>query len=453
MTLSFLTYKFMLRSFKNILCLLFVVAGIPQVEAFSLLGPKEVWQLPSIGFEDNEIGGSRNIGDEYRINTPVITYAFHPSFVDYFGTNGMKAVDQAIAILNKLPRVSKASADLSEFLTDDAIRSHEYAGALNLLDLKSVALSVLLEHMGLSGEEHVFDLRIRSPLPGACNFNYLTIVRNFDPVTFGASRYVNGTTYSYEIFDSCPDPPGGEAVEFPVDPTDFTYTAVASFEESPVIGSYILNLTRDDFGGLRYLYRRNNYNEEALPTNAFPIVGGGPWQPVGPIVTNALSTNTLAVRGGIEKVTYKKVKFDVPFGTDFRSRVLSYKLPRMTSSGVSSESVRRLVEFPDILFTAEDLTDPVPSASPFSNTPLTRQGNIFLENPSPDDGPGVIIPQTVITFNKLGPFFENITPNFLYEESFQGFVWGSFDGTTNDPIVYPQGTLVEDIEDLVLQGN
>lgn len=442
----------MLRSFKKFLCLLFAVVGIEQSEAFSLLGPKEVWQLPSIGFEAPEIGGSRNVGDEYRINSPVITYAFHPSFVDYFGTNGIKAVDQAIAILNKLPRVSRASTNLSEFLTDDAIRSHEYAGALNLLDLKSVALSVLVEHMGLAGEEHVFDLRQRTPLPGTCVFAYTTIVRNFDPVTYGVSRYVNGTTYSYEIFDTCPDAPGGEAVEFPVDPTDFTFTAVASYEESPVIGTYILNLTRDDFGGLRYLYRRNNYNEESLPTNAFPTIGG-PWQPIDPIGTNALSTNTLAVRGGIEKVNYRKVKFEVPFSTDFRSRVLTYKLPRMTSSGVRTESVRRLVEFPDILFTAEDLADPVPSANPFGNPALSRQGNIFLENPSPDDGPGVIIPQTVITFNKLGPFFRNITPNFLYEDSFSGFAWGSFDGTTNNPIVYPEGTLVQDIEDLVLQGN
>ncbi|MEO5803084.1 MAG: hypothetical protein ABIR24_06105 [Verrucomicrobiota bacterium] len=426
------------------------MAGIQQVDAFSLLGPKEVWQIPSIGFAPNEIGGSRNVGDEYRINTPVVTYAFHPSFVDYFGTNGIKAVDQAIALLNKLPRVSRASADLSEFLTDDAARSHERAGALNLIDLKSTALSILIEHMGLSGEQHVFDLRQRTPLPGTCIFAYTTIVRNFDPVTFSVSRYVNGTTYTYEIFDTCPDAPGGEAVELVVDPTDFAFNAVASFFQSGVIGSYFLNLTRDDVGGLRYLYRKNNLNEESLPTNAFPVLSGSPWQPIDPFGTNTFATNTLAVRGGIEKVTYRKVNFTVPFGTEFKPRVQSYKLP-LGSGG--SQSVRRLVDVPDILFMAEDLADPNPSANPFFNPVLTRRSNIYVDNPSPDDGPGVIIPQTTITFNKLGPFFRNITPSFLYEESFNGFVWGSFDGTTNDPIVYPEGTNVRDIEDLVLQGN
>lgn len=446
----------MLRSFKKALCLLIAAMGIQQSFAFSLLGPFEVWQQESIGFGFSDIGGSRNLTDEFRVNTPVVTYAFHPSFLDYFGSNGVKAVEQAIAIMNRLPRVSRASADLSEFLTDDAARSHERAGAVNMLDLKSATLAILIEHRGLKGERHVFDLRQRSVPPGAppCTFQYTTIVRNFDPVTFALSRYVNGTTYSYEIFDTCPAGPGAEAFEFVVDPTDFPFTAVASYFDNPSLGTYFLNLTRDDVGGLRYLYRRDNYNEESLPTNAFPVVGGGnPWNPGGiPGGTNAVSTNTLAVRGGVEKVTYRRANFTVPYGTQFRPRVQTYKLPLRTESGLRSESVRRLIEIPDIIFMAEDIAPPAPGAFPFPIPLLFRQSNIFLDNPTPDEGPGVILPQTVISYNKIGPFFRQTTPNFLYEESFAGFVWGSFDGTTNDPIVYPEGTTIQDIEDLVFQA-
>src|SRR5690606_11434370 len=106
--------------------------------------------------------------------------------------------------------------------------------------------------------------------------------------------------------ETCPDPPGANAVEVLVDPTDVAFSAVASGNSGP--GVFYLNLTRDDFGGLRYLYSRNNFNEEPLPTNAFPVIGGsGPWTPVGPTPTNALSTNTFAVRGGIEKVTFRRV--------------------------------------------------------------------------------------------------------------------------------------------------
>src|SRR5690606_16252040 len=118
----------------------------------------------------------------------------------------------------------------------------------------------------------------------------------------------------------------------------------------------------------------------------------------------------------------------------------NYKLPRMTSSGVRSEAVRRLLTAADIIFTAEDLADPNPAAKPFRIWSIFRTATIFVDNENPDNGPGVIIPQTTVSFNKFGPYFQNVTPNFLYEESFPGFAWASFDGTTNDPIVFPEGT-------------
>jgi hypothetical protein len=446
----------MSRSFgKNFFSLFFAVligwASIQQSVAFSPMGPKEVWQIPSVGNYDPDISGPRNIGDQYRLNSPIITYAFDPTFVDYFGRDGMKAVEEAIAIFNKLPRASRASKNLTEFLTDDAMRSNERAGAVNLIDLKSMTLNLLIEHMGLIGERFVFNLRERQ-VPGGspppCTFNYTTVIRNFDPITRAPSRYVNGTTYSYSIFDTCPDGPGGEAVEFAVDPTDIPFSAVASYSDSVAIGRYFMGLTRDDFGGLRYLYERSRWTEESLTSNAVSSVYG-PWQPVDIFGTNTVSTNTLAVRGGVEKITYRKAKFLSRHSSQFKPVVLNYKLQREADG---TESVRRLVDYPDIIFRAEELAPDSPSASPFPIPAVTRSANIFLDNPDPDVGPGVILPQTTFTYNKLGPFFFQTTPNTIFEDAIPGFVWGSFDGTTNDPVVYPVGTTIHDIEDLVLRA-
>jgi hypothetical protein len=68
----------------------------------------------------------------------------------------------------------------------------------------------------------------------------------------------------------------------------------------------------------------------------------------------------------------------------------------------------------------------------------------------PTAGPGTIAPTVVITFNKLGQFVQSETPSFLDEETaFIGWVWGSFDGTTNDPVVYPVGSTIQDIQQIL----
>jgi hypothetical protein len=453
----------MLRSLNKILCLFLLMVGLHRASAFTLYGILDDWQTPAVGFTFGEAGGSKDLGEEFRINTPVITYGFDSTFLDYFGLEGVKAIDKAFAIMNKLPKVSKMSPDLSEFLLQDAQLPNATANALNLFDLKSVTLGFLLEHMGLAGEEHVFDLQKRIPLTGTCQFDYQTIIRNFDPLTFEYSKYVNGALYTYEIVDFCPGAPFAFAVEKTVDPTDISFNAVASFKgglggTGLRFGSYYINLTRDDAAGLRYIYRKNNYNNEVLATGAVPRLFSGPWQPVDFFQTNNFGSNTFALRGGIEKVTFKKTRFNSLFGSTFTPFVQTYTVPVVTNSTVISQSVRRLLLQPDILFTAGNLNTLPPAL--VSLTPAYAARSIsFLTNGLPSYGivssigPGTINPQTLITFHKASPQFYNTTPFFLDEAtSFLGFEfrWGSFDGSTNDPIVYPQGASIRAIEDLVL---
>ena len=75
--------------------------------AFSLLGPYADWMDVQKGYQlPGDIGGPMNIGEGYRWNLPVVTYGFDRSFLDYFGSNGVAAVEGAIGILNALPPAS-----------------------------------------------------------------------------------------------------------------------------------------------------------------------------------------------------------------------------------------------------------------------------------------------------------------------------------------------------------
>ena len=94
-----------------------------------------------------DIGGPMCISNEYRWNVPVVTYGFDQSFLDYFGSNGVAAVESAIAILNDLLPAS------SIVLTNYPFYSTQYNLAVelqSLYDLKSETLSLLLEQMGLA---------------------------------------------------------------------------------------------------------------------------------------------------------------------------------------------------------------------------------------------------------------------------------------------------------------
>jgi hypothetical protein len=111
-------------------------------------------------------------------------------------------------------------------------------------------------------------------------------------------------------------------------------------------------------------------------------------------------------------------------------------------------TVTRTVTQPDILFTAGDLGGPS-TAYPLTDSELTRGFN-FVSNGVVTVGGGgvtaqVIAPQEIITFNNVTPIYVNESPSFLDQitGSYPWLCWGSFDGTTNTPVVYPNGASYE----------
>ncbi len=104
----------MLRLLKTV-AWLGVLAMVPSAaQAFSLVIPPtaEPWQVHDLGYQlTGDIVGPANLGEDFRRNTPVIYYAFDENFIDYFGSNGVWAVDQAFAILNNLKPASSYSTE------------------------------------------------------------------------------------------------------------------------------------------------------------------------------------------------------------------------------------------------------------------------------------------------------------------------------------------------------
>jgi hypothetical protein len=461
---------------KGSLGLALACAAIQSASAFSVFGPAESWQVPTLDYVQRfyygsvELGAPKNFGEGSRLNTPIVTYGFDISFLTYFGAKGVAAVDSAMGVLNALPPAS--SANLSKFLMEGNQQINYTAQAMSLTDLKSTVLSIMLEHMGLAGETHVWDLGSRNPLPGPppCLFNYAVLNRNYDPATFSYSSVVNGINYYYQIWDGCSNSVSvADAIEATVDATSaagVTYTAVSTLYglES---GGYYLGLTYDDMGGLRYLYSKNNIAIEALDPNALAsTVGSGAWDGVsstnaagGAVGAGGVVSNFVGFLGGVEKITYVKMPTDTILGGFVTTPLkFTYTLPTISQNGgLTSVHITRTVFTPDIVFSAGDLLSNTLAGIIFTYSAYAR-GFGFIANPEPAGAaevlPSVISPTEAVIFNQMTPIEVNESPSFLDTPSAFGplLLWGSFDGSTNEPVVYPQTSDISELEAEIFAG-
>jgi hypothetical protein len=287
----------MQQMIKKLFWIALLTAGWQAAWAYSLLGPVGAGedaseQVTEIGynplglgtappfFTDTQPSGPRNLGEGYRLNTPVLYYTFDPSF-GYFGANGETAVQQAFDTMNTLTNVDSYSTNLTEFPLNSESINYQ-AQVLELADVKSTTLSMILEEMGLADPvRYTWVLLDRYNPPGATcpqggpplGYQYIVAQRNFDitatPLNFNApdvgqySPYVNAELYSYFIFDNCDlagaSPPTADALEIPVDPLNNNPPVASGHGEDLLpLGAFYTGLTRDDVAGLRYLMSSNN---------------------------------------------------------------------------------------------------------------------------------------------------------------------------------------------------
>jgi len=317
----------MLQSVKKFWWMLLLVAGVPAARGFSLIGPPvdgDAWQVAAIDYMvGNDVGGPKNLAEEYRINMPVWYYACNANFLEFFGSNGVAAVDGALGTINNVFSNSLTGASGVDGYTNDLSvfpfysKSVNYtAQSLGLTDLRSCVLGIMSEEMGLADPvRYVWTLRNRvagTPCPAAVT--YLVIQRNFDtqpsplnsPVAQTQySSYVNDVLYSYNIFENCAGAPLAGTIPIPADPYAIIYAPVASFPTTFIdFGYFYTGLTRDDMAGFRYLLTTNNINTETPATGAVLLTTtNGAYIPITTSNLNALlvsaQTNAPALIPGL----------------------------------------------------------------------------------------------------------------------------------------------------------
>lgn len=475
------------------------------MSAFSLQGPLASWMTPADlpEYPDDRGGGPMNLHEFYRWNSPVITYAYDSTFLNYFGSNGVAAIEQAIKIINDLPPASEI--DVNQYPTYTT-RVNYRASALLLTDVKSMALHAILQNLGCaSPESYTWTMRKLTHDSSGTIPYFNVIKRNFDPISNEESSFVNGVLYTYYI-DYTPPAVGETAIarEVLVDPLGRYYTTVAS-GNGLYRGHYYTGLTRDDVGCIKYIYRKtqtaieNVLNVSAV-TGLTYISGGSSSGWVIPVIgtnstdigsvdstalvgtangwyalniTNSTSTNTdstttvdttttnsyvdLALRGGVDKFNFVRMELDSFFGI-FKPVTNLYTDTYYTNYVKVRQVLQRSITSPDFVFKAGDLgMSDVPEV-PINflylyNEDLNESANNTIPTQVPGtggelNGPGIIQPVHEIWFSKLGSHYFNGL-SYLTEanaEYWGVFMWGSFDGSTNAPIVYPSGKSIKDLE-------
>lgn len=457
----------MTRLLKKLLVLGAALSLAANASAFSLLGPFASWQTSALGFNlVGDIGGPMNLGEEYRFTVPVLTYGYDATFLNFFGSNGIVAMESAMSILNAIPAAGAMSASLAEFPVQALGPVNTTAASLQLIDIKSVAMATMVAQMGLASPERwVYTLRDRTIIQNTTN--YTVVQRHFDPVNFRPTNVVNGVLYTYSVLE--PLLPGNyaDAVETRVS-GNANFQSVASVDDGGGLGfgQFFTSLSRDDYGGLRYLLRYNNVQVEDI-NDAGSISLVNTTSPYAPFTGTNSNTNVVvdvARRPGIEKITFNPIAIDALLGITVRSVTNRYvdTFFHPTNFFLTNQTVQRVTTTPDILFATGDLGLVLGSPFPYSrsttgrwvdNSTLNSQGGgvgtVILT------GPGVIPAATsnataiVLTFTTLLPSranFSSAGARFLDERTATlNGVWGFFDTTTIFSI-FPDGATIQDLE-------
>jgi hypothetical protein len=160
---------------------------------------------------------------------------------------------------------------------------------------------------------------------------------------------------------------------------------------------------------------------------------------------------------GIEKIIFLRRDYDSLLGQYWYPQTATFNMITVSNSQNIFNTFQRVATAPDFLFTAKDMS-PGPAANPNDFFISTRNINFNPLKLPNLDGPGTIDPPTTFTFNRSGPLYYNAVTNvqgydtwFLDEQTATMLnTWGSYDDSTNAPVVYPNGTSLQMLENMVI---
>ncbi len=166
-------------------------------------------------------------------------------------------------------------------------------------------------------------------------------------------------------------------------------------------------------------------------------------------IVSCETSNAPALRRGIEKVSFIRRDFDSLLGQAFQPATNFFPMVVVRGNTNAYQTYRRIVTAPDFLMTAQDFT-PGPAALPISLAVVRTIPNFDAANKQPNlAGPGTINPPVQFAYNRAGVVLQNVSP-FISGRGSSFFTWGSFDGTANPPIYYPNGTSIENLENQII---
>lgn len=158
------------------------------------------------------------------------------------------------------------------------------------------------------------------------------------------------------------------------------------------------------------------------------------------------------LREGIQRAQFIRANYDSLLSQFFTPITNNYTMTKVTNSQPVKEYYQRVIIRPDFLMSARDqgtggghlLSGPheVPVDAYFTRNLPFDQSTILTSLA----GPGVIFPTTQIDFNKAGRAYYNISPSFMgYTNAAAQWQWASYDASTNDPVLYPNGTDLQNL--------
>ena len=510
-----------MRSLVVLLCCLGGLLASKRAEAFVLICPMDPAELASGGVDFNytdDLGGPKDLKRFFRWNIPVLTYAFDASFIQYFGLEGRVAVKEAFTIVNDFFSNSDYDGVSSLDLVKHGFRSNYNTAWINntaenaqIIDVKSLTLGLVVNQLGL-GNPHRFAFGINrmSTNTVGTQINFNVRLRNYDPITYKPTSWINGVNYSYRlIHDATPSagvvqlPSFADMEEFTTDTSGNKWSAVAAipdafygnsaiyWTETPSLfgfGVYYDNLnatggqiqprhalTYDDAGGLKFLYKTNNFVYESLdpnvalilpanflPTFAIPVFPNGsarifpdptgltgayiPRRNSGFIpglpITSVLPAQAppalvdVAMRGGINKIQFIEQPFDSFLGITFTATSHTWIDTFVSTNGQA----------------VGNLNNTTPGSSAFIGVPQLR---FFTQ----EIGRGVFQPDIIFVADELGvspdgvPIGWNRTDNFTWIDNYTNNLGPVILLTTNvgpgvilGPIQYTYTRLTEGFE-------
>jgi len=182
------------------------------------------------------------------------------------------------------------------------------------------------------------------------------------------------------------------------------------------------------------------------------------------LCTNVPGTTNGGVVGdfqGIGRVQFVRVAdgaYDYMTGqfTNGMTITNQYSMVLIQNGQANTVVFQRVLTGPDIVFRAQDMEYGPNGPGYLHHNALTRNVNFnqSYEVPAGGDGtggtagPGTINSPSIITYNKVGPDYENDNPSTMQGPkgvAGRWFIWSSFDGTTNLPVIYPNGTSIANL--------